>query len=277
MAIECFNEGIVLQSAWDSLEPSTQQDEGMARCADYTVLQEASDENDTSLTPNNGAQDIKGDPSTKLYTQAARRSGMTNAEYCTCMRSFNNEQCHIVMHSRASCKSAISSLRYGSRVNRYKIFLSGPGGTGKSHVIQMIKQDMTNMFKHTINPGDDQPIVLITAPTGSAVFQVGGSTIHDAFLLYDKTKTKVSYEKWTIMQLKFEKLLLSITDEISMVGFKQFHQIYETMCTVKGKCDDNSGNICVLAVGDLDQLPPVAQSPVYMTPYAVTTMSDNGP
>ena len=80
------------------------------------------------------------------------------------MRSLNNEQCHIVMYNRAWCKSAISSLRYGSRVNGYKIFLSGPGGTGKSHVIQMIEHDMTNMFKHTINPGDDQPIVLITAP-----------------------------------------------------------------------------------------------------------------
>ena len=27
-------------------------------------------------------------------------------------------------------------------------------------------------------PDDDQPIVLITAPTGSAAFQIGGSTIH---------------------------------------------------------------------------------------------------
>ena len=75
-------------------------------------------------------------------------------------------------------------------MNGYKIFLSGPGGTGKSHVIQMIEQDMTNMFKHTINPGDDQPIVLITAHTGSAAFHVGGSTIDAAFLLYEKQKLR---------------------------------------------------------------------------------------
>ena len=80
---------------------------------------------------------------------------------------------------------------------------------------------------------NDQPVVLITAPTGSAAFQVGEATIHAAFLLYDKTKTKVSYEKWTIMQLKLEKLMLSITVEISMVGFKQFQQMNETMCTMK--------------------------------------------
>ena len=176
---------------------------------------------------------------------------MTNAEYHTCVRNINNEQCHIVMYNRPWCKSAISSLRYGSRVNGYEIFLSGPGGTSKSHVIKMIEQDMTNMFKHTVNPGDDQPIVLITAPIGSAAFQVGGSTLCAAFLLYDKTKSKVSYEKWTIMQLKLEKLMLSITDEISMVGFKQFQQMNETMCIVKGTCNGNWGNICVLAVWDL--------------------------
>ena len=167
---------------------NTQHDEGLARCTDYTTLWEATDENEASPTPNNGAKDIKGDPLTKLYTQVERRSCMTNAQYHTHMRSLNNEKCHIVMYNRAWCKSSISSLRYGSRVNGYKIILSGPGGNGKSHVIQMIEQDMTNMFKHTINPGDDQPIVLITAPTGSAAFQVGGSTIHAAFLLFDKTK-----------------------------------------------------------------------------------------
>ena len=74
------------------------------------------------------------------------------------MRNLNNEQCHIVVYNRAWCKSAISSLRYGSRVNGFKSFLRGPGGTGKSHVIHMIELDMTNMFKHTVNPGDDQPL-----------------------------------------------------------------------------------------------------------------------
>ena len=116
---------------------------------------------------------------------------MTNAEYHTHMRSLNNEQCHIIMYNRAWCKSAISSFRYGSRVNGYKIFFNGPEGTGKSHVIKMIEQDMTNMFKHTINPGIDQPIVFITAPTRSAPFQVGGSTIHAAFLFCDKKKLRL--------------------------------------------------------------------------------------
>ena len=76
-----------------------------------------------------------------------------------------------------------------------RFFSVALGALVKSHLIQMTEQDMTNMFKHTINPGDDHPTVLITAPTGSAPFQVGGSTIHAAFLFYDETKTKINYEK----------------------------------------------------------------------------------
>ena len=68
------------------------------------------------------------------------------------------------------------------------------------------------------------------------------------------------------MQIKLEHMMLSITDEISMVGFKQFQSMDEIMCTLKGTTDGNWGDICVLAVGDLYQLPPVAHSPIYMSP-----------
>ena len=83
----------------------------------------------------------------------------------------------------------------------------------------MIKQDIPYFLKPVIRTQDDQPLVLITAPTGSAAFQVVGLTIHSAFLLYDKSRTKTSWEKYTTMQLKLECLMLSLTDEIIMVGF----------------------------------------------------------
>ena len=68
--------------------------------------------------------------------------------------------------------------------------------------------------------------------------------------------------------------MLSVTDEISMVGFTPFQQMNETICQIKGTSDGNWGNICVLAVGDLYQLPPVAQCPVYMQPHNINTLSD---
>ena len=36
-----------------------------------------------------------------------------------------------------------------------------------------------------------------------------------------------------MMQLKLEHMMLSITDEISMVGFKQFQLMNQTMCALK--------------------------------------------
>ena len=44
--------------------------------------------------------------------------------------------------------------------------------------------------------------------------------------------------------------MLSITDEISMVGFNQFQSMNQTMCTLKGTTHGNWGDICVLAVGE---------------------------
>ena len=67
--------------------------------------------------------------------------------------------------------------------------------------------------------------------------------------------------------------MLSVTDEISMVGFTPLQQMNETMSN-QGTSDGNWGNICVLAVRDLYQLPPVAQCPVYMQPHNINTLSD---
>ena len=73
VAMDCFNEGMVPQSAWDSLEPSTQQDEGITRCTDYRTLQEGSDENDTSPTPNNGAKDTQGGSINKVIYASCKK------------------------------------------------------------------------------------------------------------------------------------------------------------------------------------------------------------
>ena len=67
------------------------------------------------------------------------------------------------MYNRAWYKSYINAVRHGKNQKGYRISLSGPGSTGKSHVVHLIQRDMSHFFKHTVKPDDDQPIVLITA------------------------------------------------------------------------------------------------------------------
>ena len=71
--------------------------------------------------------------------------------------------------------------------------------------------------------------------------------------------------------------MLSITDELSMVGFKQFQSMNQTMCTLKDTTDGNWEDIYVLAVGNLYQLPPVGQCPIYMSTQIVCTLNDIAP
>ena len=46
---------------------------------------------------------------------------------------------------------------------------------------------------------------------------------------------------------------------------------------IEGTTDGNWGDICVLAVGDLYQLPPFAHCPIYMSPQTVHTLGNIAP
>ena len=52
---------------------------------------------------------------------------------------------------------------------------------------------------------------------------------------------------------------LLIIDEVSMVGSNFLLDIHKRLTEIKGVVDDSVlfGNVCILAVGDLYQLPPV--------------------
>ena len=92
----------------------------------------------------------KRDTLSMLYAKAAKRQDMNFQKYCKYVCTLNKEQHHIVMYNRAWCKSYINAQRHGEKQEGYRIFLSGPGGTGKSHIACLIQRDMSNFFKHTV-------------------------------------------------------------------------------------------------------------------------------
>ena len=75
-------------------------------------------------------------------------------------------------------------MKHGENVKPYQIFLSGPGGVGKSHVVKLVQSRAYNtplVQSDTIKllklSGTFEPdvIVLLTAPTGRvAAFNING-------------------------------------------------------------------------------------------------------
>ena len=270
-------ENNIPQSAWEMVAPIIAQDVTTTNIQGFYTLQNHKQrQEDITNTVSHDNMQNTIDALSMLYVKASKRQDMNLHDYCTHIRNLNTNQHHIVTYNRAWCKSYTNVLRHGKNKQDTKYLSVAQAGQGKV-MLYISYKGTCFTFSNTLKPDDDQPIALITAPTGSAAFQTGGFTIHSAFLLNDNYKSKPSWEKRTKMPLKLEHMMLSITDEITMVGFKQFQSMNHTMCTLKGTTDGIWGDICVLAVGDLYQLPPVGQCPIYMSPQNVQTLNDIAP
>ena len=81
------------------------------------------------------------------YRIEGRKEIISNEEYCIMMRNLNKEQREIVTFNRVWIKESICEMNKGEDPESYHIFLSGPGGTGKSHVIMMIYRDNVKFFR----------------------------------------------------------------------------------------------------------------------------------
>ena len=153
-----------LHGRW--VAPNIGQDDRTTHLQGFSTLQnEQKEKEDTIDTVCDDNTRNKRDILSMLYAKLAKRQDMNFQDYCRHVCTLNKDQHHIVMYNRAWCQSYINALRHKEKQEGYRIFLSGPGGTGKSYVVHLIQRDMSNFFKHTVKPDADQTIVLITAPT----------------------------------------------------------------------------------------------------------------
>ena len=111
-------------------------------------------------------------------------------------------------------------------------------------------------------------IVLLTAPTGVAAFNIDGMTLHSALLL-GCTKYSgfqpLSHDRLNSLRTKLSHLMFVIIDEVSMVGSNMLLEIHKRLTQIKGVSNDVMfGGVSILAVGDLNQLPPIGQAPLFI-------------
>ena len=135
------------------------------------------------------------------------------------------------------------------------IFLTGKAGTGKTTFLKYLKE---NCSKN----------IVVAAPTGVAAINAGGVTLHSLFQLpfhpflptknnKDELLSKIRFNKQRQQLLR--KMELLVIDEISMVRCDIMDAIDTILKSVRRKHDVPFGGVQLLCIGDLYQLPPVAQ------------------
>lgn len=129
----------------------------------------------------------------------------------------------------------------------HNIFVTGGAGTGKSYILNKLKDHYKSRLA-------------ITSTTGISALNVNGQTIHSwsgigiANLPIDKTVKRIKEKNTLYKQILCAKMLA--IDEISMLDNKTFDYINETLKWVRNNREP-FGGIQVLLFGDFFQLPPV--------------------
>ena len=118
-----------------------------------------------------------------MFTNAAHAEHLSAQDYRQMYMQLNSEQKRFMSFHHKWCKKLLQALKHDVALQSYYVFLSGLGGVGKSHIIKMVKSDTNKYLKMSRAFDPDEVIVLLTAPTGVAAFNIGGTTLHAAFQL----------------------------------------------------------------------------------------------
>ncbi len=127
-------------------------------------------------------------------------------------------------------------------------FLLYLGGVGKTYLIKA--------FLFGLSIIEKQDDVLLTASTGAAAANIGGSTYHSALALYGNQPVRPA----TKLRLAHKKIL--IIDEISMVGLEGLVQL-DNRCNAVWDINREGSTVfgglpIVILLGDFNQFTPVA-------------------
>ncbi len=144
--------------------------------------------------------------------------------------------------------------QHTSKAEPLRMLLTGPGGTGKSRVIDAVQK----FFSETKQPRR----VRTASYTGVAARNVNGMTLHAALCLNQRTTKKASTKTQRDLISMWEGVDFLIIDEVSMLGCSLLLDISEALNEAKGNTQP-FGGINIIFAGDFCQLPPVAQTRLY--------------
>ena len=144
--------------------------------------------------------------------------------------------------------------------------LHGGAGTGKSTVTHAIYQGLYRLLNKQSGGDFSVSHTLLVAPTGRAVYNIHGCTIHHAFMIAANQKMEhraLSWDHLNTLRNRFHGIKWILLDEFSMVGNTMLKLIHLRLQEAKGN-KLPFGGVNMICVGDLYQLQPVMQSYIFM-------------
>jgi len=133
--------------------------------------------------------------------------------------------------------------------------LHGPGGSGKSTVINLVTAYAKEFCEAMDHPFTTRTIV-VTAMSGVAATLLHGETAHSAMDLNKRRPTQETQDS-------FQDARLVIIDEISFAAESDHEHIYCHLQTIMDDIYKPYGGMNLLMAGDYSQLEPPKRTPIY--------------
>ena len=195
-----------------------------------------------------------GDIEEALTLDSVSRRRFSDSDFESRIASLNDSQRvpyeKVLEYSRAEHEFRMRTRE--SMPSPFRMFITGGAGTGKSHVISVIKEHLERTH------------------IGAGNANGTNWSIHRALNLPVEHGNSTSYRKLGAERLKelrqsWKNVNTVIIDEISMVSYKTMSFIHKRLTESKGTDDTEVifGGLNIIAVGDFFQLPPVRDKFVF--------------
>ena len=143
---------------------------------------------------------------------------------------------------------------FKAMINGKNIFITGPGGSGKSHVINLF----VNYYKNNVENLENK--LYVTSSTGLSSLLINGITINQYAGIGTGEKDVDYYvkniQKKKPVRERWKNTDVLIIDEISMINSKLFEKL-DIIAQKIRKNNGPFGGIQIICSGDFLQLPPV--------------------
>jgi hypothetical protein len=133
------------------------------------------------------------------------------------------------------------------------MYLGGPGGTGKSRVI--------NALRDFFGSRNETRRFRLAAYTGVAARNIGGATLH-ALLQMNESGREISAKGKRDLASMWDGVDYLLIDELSMIGCEMLHKVSRALTEAKG-LTTAFGGVNMIFAGDFAQLPPIGDTRLY--------------